>query len=48
MISLESNKAPINHVDVPLWEYGSDGWDDSPKLLGIISSFSTLMIFGMK
>ncbi|CAL1173183.1 unnamed protein product [Cladocopium goreaui] len=29
------HRAPIQWVNVPLWDYGEDGWDDSPQLLGI-------------
>ena len=32
---LTCTKAPIRYVDVPLCDYGDDGWDDSAKFLGV-------------
>ena len=34
-LTCHRRKAPIQWVNVPLWNYGEDGWDDSPQLLGI-------------
>ncbi|CAL1167644.1 unnamed protein product [Cladocopium goreaui] len=31
------HRAPIRYVDVPLWDYGDDGWDDSAKQMPYIS-----------